>query len=80
MALFIKGDDIGALAEKVRRATGAKSKSDAVRRALRNELKRARKSAPLLERLTEARRFLDRIGKPNPKFDMKTFTDKLWGS
>ncbi len=79
MALYIKGDEIDALAAAVQQATGLRTKSDAVKRALENELERAQAGVPLSQRLAAAKQLARKIGKPNPDFDMKAFTDDMWG-
>jgi antitoxin VapB len=78
MALYIKGEEVDRLAKLVQQATGARSKSDAVKRALENELARVRAGVPLSERLATAKALAAKIGKPNPAFDMKAFTDEMW--
>ena len=45
MPLFIRDDDVSALAEELTRLTKARSKTEAVRVALRHELKRIRAEA-----------------------------------
>ena len=80
MALYIKDEAVDELAAKVQQATGARSKTEAVRRALENELARCRKGRPLAQRLAPAKALAAQIGAPNPTFDMKAFTDEMWGA
>ncbi len=61
------------------RATDARNKTEAVRAALHAHLEAVQKEKPLLERMREVRSRADEIGSPNPTFDMKAFTDDMWG-
>lgn len=79
MPLYIRDDSVDALAEQVMKATGAKTKTDAVRAALKAQLDAEKSKKPLLERIHEIQDMADKIGVPDPDFDMKTFTDDLWG-
>ena len=79
MALFIRDEEVDALAEDVRRITGAKTKTEAVRRALRLQLDAARRALPLRERLARSKSLADGLGKNDPNFDMKSFSDEMWG-
>lgn len=78
MALFIRDAEVDALAEEVRKLTKAKTKTEAVRRALQTELAKARRALPLQERLAHAKALADAMGPGDPAFDMKIFTDKMW--
>lgn len=78
MALFIRDAEVDALAEEVRRLTKAKTKTEAVRRALQAQLIAARRSLPLEERLARAKALADAAGPGDPTFDMKKFTDEMW--
>ncbi|MCM2458849.1 type II toxin-antitoxin system VapB family antitoxin [Rhizobium sp. CG4] len=79
--LHIRDETVNDLAIAVMKATNAPNKTEAVRRALQNELARLRKEVPLKERIKEIQdRIESRIG-PNPKsepFDMKAFMDEQW--
>ena len=79
MALFIRDAEVDALAEEVRRITKAKTKTDAVRQALQAQLAAARRALPLRERLARSRALADAMGPGDPAFDMKTYTDEMWG-
>jgi antitoxin VapB len=79
MALFIRNPEVDALAEEVRRLTKAKTKTEAVRRALEAELAKARRAAPLKERLARSKALADALGTSDPGFDMKAYTDEMWG-
>lgn len=79
MPLFIRDADVTAMAEELVKLTKVKSKTDAVRVALRHELERTRTSVPLGERLAKIHAKAAAIGLPNPAFDMKAYTDEMWG-
>ena len=78
MPLYIRDAAVDALAEKVMKATGAKTKTDAVRKALQAQLDAQMNRKPLLERLQPILDRADQIGEPDPDFDMKKYTDELW--
>ncbi|MBW8728850.1 MAG: type II toxin-antitoxin system VapB family antitoxin [Inquilinus limosus] len=79
MALFIRDPEVDALAEEVRRLTKAKTKTDAVRRALQVQLAAARRTLPLRDRLARSRALADAMGPGDAAFDMKAYTDEMWG-
>jgi antitoxin VapB len=79
MPLFIRDDEVNALAEELARLTRARNKTEAVRAALRHEIARSRRKVPLRERLARAQRMVDAIGPDDPDFDMKRYTDEMWG-
>ncbi|WP_442880827.1 type II toxin-antitoxin system VapB family antitoxin [Bosea sp. (in: a-proteobacteria)] len=67
------------LAERVQRATGARTKTEAVRAALENELARVEAEMPLRQRLARSLALADAMGDAPGDFDMKRFTDEMWG-
>ncbi|AZN98860.1 histidinol dehydrogenase [Mesorhizobium sp. M9A.F.Ca.ET.002.03.1.2] len=79
MALFIRDAEVDALAEEVRKLTKAKTKTEAVRQALRTQLAQARRMLPVNERLARSKALADAMGLSNPAFDMKAYTDEMWG-
>jgi antitoxin VapB len=79
MALFIRDPEVDALAEEVRRLTKAKTKTEAVRQALRAQLAAAHRAAPMKDRLERAKGLADAMGPSEPAFDMKAYTDGMWG-
>jgi antitoxin VapB len=79
MPLYIRDDKVDDLAEKVMRATGAKTKTDAVRQALQDALDAKLNQTPLLERIKPLQSRVAGLGPVDPDFDMKTFTDEMWG-
>ncbi len=90
MPLYIRDDAVDALAEEARRLTHAKTKTEAVRRALEAQIAVAKARPPqksMEEREKHFREGLaalqDRVaamGPNDPDFDMKTFMDELWES
>jgi antitoxin VapB len=79
MALFIRDAEVDALAEEVRKLTKAKTKTEAVRRALQAQLAEARRALPLKERLARSKALADAMGPGDPDFDMRAYTDEMWG-
>jgi antitoxin VapB len=79
MALFIRDDAVDALADELKQALNAPSKKDAVRTALQHELDRVRRKGSFSERIKRAQAIADAIGPSDPDFDMKKFTDEMWG-
>lgn len=66
MALFIRDAEVDALAEEVRKLTKAKTKTEAVRLALRAQLMAARRALPLRERLARSKALAGRSDKATP--------------
>ncbi len=66
MPLFIRDDDVTTMAEELTRLTKARSKTEAVRTALRHELERTRASLPVRDRLARFTRRPRRSGFPIP--------------
>lgn len=79
MSLYIRDDAVDALAARVQEATGARTKTEAVRLALEHELERVNAQKSFAERNAEAFALADRLGLPNPDFDQKRFSDEMWG-
>jgi antitoxin VapB len=79
MALFIRDAEVDALAEEVRKLTKAKTKTEAVRRALQAQLAEVHRALPLKERLARSKALADAMGLSDPDFDMKAYTDEMWG-
>jgi len=79
MSLYIRDAAVDALAKKVQKTINAPSKTEAVRRALENELQRAKDSIPLRDRVRIIQNEFAAIlgAKPEP-FDMKKFSDELY--
>ena len=79
MSLYIRDDQVDALAERLRAETGARTKTQAVCAALQHELERVNAKKSFAERNAEAFALADRIRPPNPDFDEKRFMDEMWG-
>jgi len=79
MPLYIRDDEVDALARELQVVTGAPNKSEVVKQALRRELERAKRAKPLSERLKPAMDLIASIGPSDPNFDMKAYTDEMWG-
>jgi antitoxin VapB len=79
MALFIRDEAVDALADKVKEALQAPSKKEAVRIALEHELDRVAKANRLRLDFRNAQAMADAMGPSDPAFDMKKFTDEMWG-
>lgn len=71
MALFIRDAEVDALAEEVRKLTKAKTKTEAVRLALRAQLMAARRALPLRERLARSKALArrDRTRRPPLRYE-----------
>lgn len=78
MPLYIRDDDVDRLAARVQKATGARTKTDAVKLALEHELERAKERQSLRERLSPSLALADAMGDATGDFDMKAFTDAMW--
>ena len=79
MSLYIRDDAVDALAAQLQQATGAKTKTEAVRTALQHELERVNANKSFAERNARAFALADQLGLPNPDFDQKRFSDEMWG-
>ena len=79
MALFIRDPEVDSLAEEIRKLTKSATKTEAVRDALRARVEELRRARPLEDRLARAKTMADELGPTSPTFDMKRFTDEMWG-
>lgn len=79
MSLYIRDSGVDDLAKQVQEVIKAPNKTEAVRIALRNELERAKQVIPLKERVRKYQVAARALGPDNPNFDMKKFTDEMWG-
>lgn len=73
MPLYIRNDDVDGLAEQIRCATGAKTKTEAVHQALQAKLNRT----SILDRIKPLQVRVAELGSVDPDFDMKAFTDEI---
>lgn len=78
MALYIKDDTVDDLAVRYMKASGASSKTAAVRKALAEALASVQAKVPLMDKLAAVQTQADKIGPVDPDFDLKTFADDLW--
>lgn len=78
MPLYIRDRTVDELAERVRDATGARSKTEAVRAALEHELKRAEAARGFAARNARVMAMADALGPTDPAFDMTAFRDAIW--
>lgn len=77
--LYIKDDAVNEMAIKLMKVTNAPSKTEAVRRAIQNELNRYANEKPLAERVAEIQaRVKSRMGDKPVVFDEKAFMDEGW--
>ncbi|WP_404406725.1 type II toxin-antitoxin system VapB family antitoxin [Pelagibacterium halotolerans] len=79
MPLYVRDDEVDALAVELQKLTKARNKTEAVRQALKHEIGRAKADIPLRERLEAAKAIVRNIGPTDPDFDMKAYTDEMWG-
>jgi len=79
MPLFIRDDAVDHLAAEVQKALKTTTKKEAVRLALQHELERARRQRPLTEVVADLQARVAALGPGDPDFDMKRFTDEMWG-
>lgn len=79
MPLYIRDNEVDALATELQSVTNAPSKTAAVKAALVNELARSRKPKSIRERLAPLQEQARAMGLPNSEFDTKKFMDELSG-
>jgi len=79
MPLYIKDDEVDALATELQALSGAATKTEAVRTALKDAISKRQKRATLSERIAEIQDRVAALGLRDPDFDMKKFTDAMWG-
>ena len=78
MSLYIRDPRVNELADEVMRRLGTKTKTEAVRLALENQLKRNAREVPLAERVKKYQRMIADLGPKDPCFDEKAFMDEMW--
>ena len=78
MSLYIRDEKVNELAEKVMRRRGTKTKTEAVRLALENELREADNELSLAERIKPLQARIAALGPKDPNFDEKAFMDEMW--
>lgn len=80
MGLYVRDESVNRLAEQVRKAIGARTKTEAVRLALKMLLQEHEARPPFSERIKALQARTRALGEPDPNFDQKTFTDEMWGN
>lgn len=79
MPLYIKDDEVAELAREVKKATGAKTVTEAVKTSLERSLANARTAPAPLDRFAKALALADAMGPSDHSVDMKAFMDELSG-
>jgi antitoxin VapB len=80
MPLYIKDPEVDDLASELQRVTGAATKTEAVRTALKDAIERRRDKTAMIEGIRQAQAMARAMGvRPDPNFDMKEFMDELSG-
>lgn len=81
MPLYIKDDEVDALATEFQSLSGARSKTEAVRTALKDAIESERdRKTKIHEAIKEAQARAAAMGiRPGSDFDMKEFMDDLSG-
>lgn len=79
MPLYIRDDKVDDLANQLVQATGAKSKTEAVRKAIQTALDAELNQTSLLDRIKPLQARVAALGPVDPDFNMKAFTDEMWG-
>lgn len=79
MPLYVRDNDVDAMATELQGLLNARTKTEAVRAALRREIDRLRGKVTVHDRLARARAKAQEIGPGDPDFDMKRYTDEMWG-
>jgi antitoxin VapB len=77
MPLYVRDKAVDDLVRRVQLVTSAKSKTDAVRVALRHELERSTAQMTFDERNAEVMAMADALGTTDPAFDMKEYSDEM---
>jgi antitoxin VapB len=79
MALYVKDEEVDRLAEEVQAAYGVKTKTEAVKIALKRALEQPDKKAEMMRKLEAVQARIRLISDPDPDFDEKAYTDMMWG-
>jgi antitoxin VapB len=79
MPLYIKDPDVDKLVDHYLAASGAKTKTEAVRAALLNSIAALETQETLAERVAKAQRKAAEAGLTPRETDDKPFMDELWG-
>lgn len=79
MPLYIRDDRVDELATRLQHLTGTATKTQVVRQALEHEIHRIEAARPLKDRIAGSMALADAMGTGESDFDMKAFTDEMWG-
>ena len=87
MPLFVRDDQVDDLASRLQAMTGSRTKTEAVRLALEHEIKRQTENMLPSQRIGNALAIVagirtnaaERGLAGTDDFDMKAFTDEMWG-
>ena len=78
MSMIIRDPVVDALAAEVMQKLGAKTKAEAIRLALENELKRGGNPVPVRELIEAYQREVAAIGLSDPSYNHKAHMDEGW--
>lgn len=78
MSLYIRDPKVNELADKVMRRLGTKTKTEAVRLALENQLRQVDGKPSLEETVKQYQARIAALGPNDPNFDEKAFMDEMW--
>ena len=78
MSLYIRDAKVNQLADELMQRIGTKTKTEAVRIALENELKRVGEEMTLEQRVRKIQDRYAALGPSDPSFDEKAFMDEMW--
>ena len=79
MPLYIRDDEVAALARKVQGLTKSRTLTEAVRAALEHEIERQRKQIAAKCAPRKERGHGRRSGSRRPRFRYEKFADEMWG-
>ena len=78
MSLFIRDQEVNALAEKVQQALGTRTKTEAVRTALLLALALERDKSDCFARNADLIARTRALGERDPAFNLKAFRNEMW--
>lgn len=78
MPLYVRDDDVAAMAAELQDLIKARSKTEALRQALRHEIDRQKRRLPLTARIAALQKRAAALGPTDPDFEAKAFADDLW--
>lgn len=78
MSLYIRDNHVDELATALMQRLGTRTKTEAVRRALENELERTPEPVPLKELIKTYQSEVAEMGQSAPSYDHKAHMDEGW--